>query len=410
LSDRWSFDFCYLDITATGAMVDMAGRGSLAMQDSDQTWTLPPDVQPDDMLYVADRNLRICFTNDEWTRFAGSNNGQSLGSAAWNHNVLDNMSGKERARWMSIYRLLLDGRLPFHEERFNCSSPVERRNYRLRITPRLDEKGSVAFLIHHTIRLDQRKEPTGNVVAALQQIDRDPRQALASYRKHIERSIEIDGFRVLKDLRPLEEIGGDFLWHRRYANGTTDLVHGDAMGHGEAAGLYAARVVLVLNAVCDSQVSPSRVLAVANERLAEAAVGDEVNFATGLLLRFHAGSEELTVCAFAHNGVLFSRTGVVPMQTGLPIGLTASTDPWPETTLHLAEHGRRFLLFSDGITEQFDERGDFFGVERLLEIFRKTENQPLEQLLGEIHDALERFRGGAIIKDDRTLLAIEYDG
>jgi sigma-B regulation protein RsbU (phosphoserine phosphatase) len=280
----------------------------------------------------------------------------------------------------------------------------------MRITPRLDENGSVAYLIHHTIRLDQPQEQAKTVAADLQGIDRSPRDAIALYRKHIERSIEIDGFRVLKDLRPLEEVGGDFLWHHRYTNGTTDLVHGDAMGHGQAAALYAARIVLVLNAVCDSQVSPAGVIAEANEKLAVSAAEDEVNFATGLLLRFHPGSEQLTVCAFAHNGVLFSRTGIVPIQTGPPIGLTVSTDPWPETTLNLAEHGRRFLLFSDGITEQFDEHGDFFGVERLLEIFRRTENRPLEQLLGEIHDALESFRGAAIIKDDRTLLAIEYEG
>ena len=77
-----------------------------------------PDVDAESTLYVADHNLRVVHTNEAWRRFAEENKGDlELTGPAYDSHLLDNMSGKARARWASIYRLLLDGNLPHYEER-----------------------------------------------------------------------------------------------------------------------------------------------------------------------------------------------------------------------------------------------------------------------------------------------------
>ena len=48
------------------------------MIDGDSGWAMPGEVDPKDMLYVADRGLLIVYTNDEWSRFAGANHGALL--------------------------------------------------------------------------------------------------------------------------------------------------------------------------------------------------------------------------------------------------------------------------------------------------------------------------------------------
>jgi sigma-B regulation protein RsbU (phosphoserine phosphatase) len=75
--------------------------------------------------------------------------------------------------------------------------------------------------------------------------------------------------------------------------------------------------------------------------------------------------------------------------------------------LSVAEHGTRFMVFSDGITEQFNIEGEMFGTARLLQAFRSRLDQPLDEMVRGIVDELVRFRGAALIKDDQTLLALE---
>lgn len=116
---------------------------------------LLPDMVPGAALYVADQDLRVIYANDEWRRFALGNEGMELAGPAWNTNLLDNMSGKERERWESIYGLLLDGQLSHYEEDFICSSPDERRIYRLRSTPVKKDDGST-LLVHRTVRVDDK--------------------------------------------------------------------------------------------------------------------------------------------------------------------------------------------------------------------------------------------------------------
>ena len=70
---------------------------------------LVPEVEPDSTLYVADENLRVVYTNEQWHQFARDNRGLELLGPAWNTHLLENMSGTERERWASIYGLLLDG-------------------------------------------------------------------------------------------------------------------------------------------------------------------------------------------------------------------------------------------------------------------------------------------------------------
>jgi hypothetical protein len=358
-------------------------------------------------VYVADRNLDLVYSNDAWTDFAQANRGDGLLAGAAAPNLLASMSGSAKARWQAIYQLLLEGRLSAHEEQFNCSSPTERRTYRLRIAPQLDKAGNVTHLVHQTVPVDHAtaiRRLTRDLVALQDAPDRTRR----SYRTRvIERRIEIASFDTCRHLRPLDEIGGDMLWHRGYADGSVDLVIADAMGHGEPAGLLATQLSFLLDEVARADRPPADVVAALNAALKNLPNWADCVFATGLFLRFDPRGQALTACSFGHEGPIFSRTGQVPVPSGPPAGLDLDLGDWPEHTLDFDEHGRRFLLFTDGIPEQFDTRGVMFNVAGLERVFRENLHRPLTQTVEQIVQAIESFRGAAITKDDQTLLAIE---
>jgi sigma-B regulation protein RsbU (phosphoserine phosphatase) len=371
---------------------------------------LPLDVEPADTLYVIDRELNVVYSNEEWARFAADNNGLPLLRKGWNKNVLANMSGKEKERWKHIYRLLLDGRLPHHQEPMNCASPVKRRSYQLRITPEKDEMGEVAWLVHHNVRLDTRPDAMDRVSRQLEQLD-DPEQVTREFRKRIvERKIRIPSFAVARHFEPLEEIGGDLVWHREYPEGISDMIHADVMGHGAEAGRVAAKMAVMLDELATLELRPGRTAAALNRALTKIAPMDGVMFATGLHFRFEQDLKRVTCCSFGHDGPIFSRTGPIQIESGFPVGLAEEDEPWPENSIDLTEHGKRFLVFSDGITEQFNAEGEMFGIDGLYEAFLKHIYLCLDEMVNRIVKDLTGFRGTALVKDDQTLLALDFVG
>jgi hypothetical protein len=378
-----------------------------AMPDSKLEQLLPSDVAADDILYVVDHELRLVYSGGEWNRFATENKGERLLDKNWNPSVLDNMSGKSKTRWAHIYRMLLEGRLPHHQEEMICSSPTEKRMYRLRITPKRDDAGDVAWLVHHTVRVDEGRDVVHRVRERLGELD-DPERVDHEYRASIAaRRLKIPSFRLARHFQPLESIGGDLVWHREYPEGVADLVHADVSGHGETAGRLAAKIVVLLDELAAARSGPAEVISNLNRALLEVTVDDSQLFATGLFFRFEPGGQRLICSSMGHEGPIFSRTGEVKVETGPPVGLVEEFQPWPETVIDLAEHGTRFLVFSDGITEQFNIEGEMFGTERLLQAFRNHLDRPLDDLVSRIVDEYDRFRGEALTKDDQTLLALE---
>jgi sigma-B regulation protein RsbU (phosphoserine phosphatase) len=96
------------------------------------------------------------------------------------------------------------------------------------------------------------------------------------------------------------------------------------------------------------------------------------------------------------------------MRGGYPVGLIEREEPWGETTLELREHGSRFLVFSDGITEQFNSNGEMFGVTGLVGAFQRAIDAPVHEMVRRIIEDLQNFRGSAQVKDDQTLLAVHF--
>ena len=176
------------------------------------------------------------------------------------------------------------------------------------------------------------------------------------------------------------------------------------------AGGIAAKMIVLLDELASLDLQPGRTAAELNRALAKIAPKDGVMFATGLHFRFERNLQRVTCCSFGHDGPIFSRTGPIQIESGFPVGLTEENKPWPEKDLDLTEHGKRFLVFSDGITEQFNANGELFGINGLHEAFRKHIDLPLDEMVSRIVKNLTRFRGTALVKDDQTLLALDFVG
>jgi serine phosphatase RsbU (regulator of sigma subunit) len=65
------------------------------------------------------------------------------------------------------------------------------------------------------------------------------------------------------------------------------------------------------------------------------------------------------------------------------------------------------LLFSDGISESVNERGEEFGVTRLVEVVTRHRHLRPAHLRDRIDEALSQFVGKARPADDMTLVIVK---
>jgi sigma-B regulation protein RsbU (phosphoserine phosphatase) len=88
----------------------------------------------------------------------------------------------------------------------------------------------------------------------------------------------------------------------------------------------------------------------------------------------------------------------------LPLGLIAGTS-YNQTAVEL-EVGDLLLLYTDGISESYDESGAQLGLERLLSIARNLPTETAVAAGKALLAAVARFRGTAPAADDETVVAL----
>ena len=71
------------------------------------------------------------------------------------------------------------------------------------------------------------------------------------------------------------------------------------------------------------------------------------------------------------------------------------------------EKGHRILYFTDGITEARNKQGDFFGIERVIQLFKENKDLSPKGFIEKLMKELDEYSEDAASKDDRTLIVLE---
>jgi sigma-B regulation protein RsbU (phosphoserine phosphatase) len=126
---------------------------------------------------------------------------------------------------------------------------------------------------------------------------------------------------------------------------------------------------------------------------------------------FDTQSSRLRVAQAGHPGpVLMRRDGQPEIlgTGGMPVGIS------PEIEFDCFETsitpGDRLLLYSDGVTECVNPKGEEFGEKRLLAFLAERASQPLDTILEGLLEEIRRWRNSIESGDDVSVLAIEANG
>lgn len=209
--------------------------------------------------------------------------------------------------------------------------------------------------------------------------------------------------------------GGDVYYMSACSQGVMARVAlADVAGHGEAVSVAAGRLRDSLRQHLEHW-DQSTLIRELNDNFLKRS--RSTRFATAFIASFYSDSSELLFTNAGHVPPLWYRAAVrewsllsdsTPLSkeiVDLPLGLIAGTS-YTQTAIQL-EPGDLLLLYTDGISEAYDESGTQLGLERLLSIARHLPTESAVAAGKGLRAAVARFRGAAPVMDDETVLALQ---
>ncbi len=249
--------------------------------------------------------------------------------------------------------------------------------------------------IEREVRMRERLEQDLRVARSIQQ---------ASLPKEVP---TLKGWQINPYYRPAREVGGDFYDFHLLSEGRLGLVVGDATGKGVPAALVMSTTCGMLQLAAQalgSSSSPGKVLAQVNEALLARIPANM--FVTCFYAILDPKSGSLTYANAGHDLPYLHRNGEAEelRARGMPLGLMPGMR-YEEKEMAL-DAGDGALLYSDGLVEAHDPKGEMFGFPRLRALVAEHgEERSLGDLLLE---ELYSFVGeGWEQEDDITLLTLE---
>jgi sigma-B regulation protein RsbU (phosphoserine phosphatase) len=207
---------------------------------------------------------------------------------------------------------------------------------------------------------------------------------------------------------PAKEVGGDFYDYFWLSDTRLGMVIADVSGKGVPAALFMAVSRTLLRATAPAANGPGECLALTNDLLSQD------NEATMFVTLFYGildlETGELVYANGGHNPpyILEPDGSVIalPGTGGMALGIM-DEQPYRENCVTLTP-GSSLLLFTDGVTEAFNNNDEEFGEQRLVQQLESTIGLPVEPLLEALVNSVHTFADGAPQSDDITCMAIHY--
>lgn len=206
--------------------------------------------------------------------------------------------------------------------------------------------------------------------------------------------------------QPARQVGGDYYDFLERDDGTLGIAIADASGKGVPAALMVSLLHASLRAVAKNKLEPSTVISNINQ-LITSSVSDG-RFATMFYGEFNPFSLKLCYCNAGHNyPILIHRDQRVEFLSTGGLILGAFPEAVYQREELLLEPEDLVFFYSDGLTENFNQKQELFGEDRLLELLLENHKLPPESLKELVIKEVENFASGVSLYDDFTIVILK---
>jgi len=203
---------------------------------------------------------------------------------------------------------------------------------------------------------------------------------------------------------PANQVSGDY-FDLIEADDSFLFLLGDVAGKGVAASMLMSHLHATFRTLAGQNLPLPQLVGEANRLFCESTTAGQ--YATLIVGR-----------AWQDGKVEYASAGHLPLlhvspqavtsrqSTGVPLGMFCSTE-FPVCKMRL-EPGDSLFLYTDGLTEIFNSKGDEYGLRRVESLIGRHAGAPPEQILSACLQEIRDFSAGAKRTDDLTLLVLNH--
>jgi PAS domain S-box-containing protein len=206
---------------------------------------------------------------------------------------------------------------------------------------------------------------------------------------------------------PARTIGGDFGVVLPHGEELLNLLVCDVSGHGIGSALVANRIYSETVHELERNTGPGSLLRRLHDFVHDYIAPDGFYF-TMAAGRFVQRGRRMTFAAAGHPPAMLVSGGelrLLDSQSGI-LGCLAETAPSESADEIDLTSGDRLVLYTDGLTEVFNQSDDMLGVEGLEGLVRESAKRALPEMRQAILDGVAAWRHGPLA-DDLSLVIVE---
>ncbi len=203
-----------------------------------------------------------------------------------------------------------------------------------------------------------------------------------------------------------KQVGGDYYDIITLDNQSFCTAIADVSGKGVPAALLMANLQAFLRIITKQGMQLDEATSIINDLITENT--SDGKFITFFWCIYNCTNKTLVYVNAGHNPPFFIREGSIQKldKGGIILGVMKTFMPYTRQTLQL-KSGDVLILFTDGITEAMNLKGEEFSDERLEMLALKYSQLSAADIVTGIRKEIQDFSRGAVQSDDITLVVIK---
>jgi phosphoserine phosphatase RsbU/P len=209
-----------------------------------------------------------------------------------------------------------------------------------------------------------------------------------------------------------DEVGGDYYDTIRISDKVVALIIADVSGKGTTAAFHMSQMKGIFHSLAQCEIEPDDFMIRSNQALVFCL--ERGSFISATYFVINTETKTVRYARAGHCPVLYYRAATDQSEyfkdKGIALGMVRnkSYKNFIETNEFSYKPGDIMVLYTDGITEAKNDRGDEFGYDRLVEALMEVKAAGPHEVQDHIKNQLYAFSGTKNINDDYTTMIVKF--
>ena len=210
-----------------------------------------------------------------------------------------------------------------------------------------------------------------------------------------------------------DEVGGDYYDTLRINDNLVSIIVADVSGKGTTAAFHMSQMKGIFHSLGQRDIEPDNFMIQANQALVYCL--ERGSFISATYFIINTQLKKIRYARAGHCPVLYYTAEKQNLEyfkdKGVALGMVRNRSYSNFIQAYEFEYkpGDLMVLYTDGITEAKDNKGEEFGYDRLLSTVKEVRSLPAKQVQDHLISKLYEFSGTDIIDDDYTTMIVKFN-